>query len=394
MSFTSYKNIPLLVKAWIICLLLVLLSFSPVFDSHKEAYGVSRRQKIEEFKYRQYKIELKRKQTRRKIEQIKKEENKALRQLRNTQYKLEMARVSLVDQQYRLNEAKGQLDQLKGHLIKLDQDQQKLKTETSKRIRQIYKGERLSLLHMVFGAKNINQFLDRMYYQQRMVKRDKEVLEKLKAKTIQLVNTKNQLETQQESILTTINTIENRKKEISIAININRELVNRLKHDRVSYEAAENQLARESSQIGSTIRSILSKSNQTVSYATGGFIRPISGRITSNYGWRRHPIFGSSKFHTGVDISAPYGTAIRVANSGKVIYTGWYGGYGKVVIVDHGKGVTTLYAHLSSYSVGNGQAVSKGQVIAREGSTGYSTGPHLHFEVRINGRHVNPFGYI
>ena len=91
------------------------------------------------------------------------------------------------------------------------------------------------------------------------------------------------------------------------------------------------------------------------------------------------------------------GTAVKCSNSGVVTFVGWYGGYGKVVIVDHGiyKGqpLSTLYAHLSSYSVSKGQKVSRGQVIARSGSTGYSTGPHLHFEVRVNGKPVSPYSY-
>ena len=129
-----------------------------------------------------------------------------------------------------------------------------------------------------------------------------------------------------------------------------------------------------------------------------GFIKPIAGRITSPFGYRTHPIFNSRTFHSGVDIGGQYRGAIRASNSGKVIYTGWYGGYGKVVIIDHGKinghPTTTLYAHLDSISASNGAYVSKGQIIGREGTTGYSTGPHCHFEVRVNGKPVNPLNYI
>lgn len=392
MPFKKFPSTPILKKVWV--LFFVLICLSTFFSVDTAVYATSKRQKIEEFKYRQYKIELKRKQTRQKIEQIKIEENRALRVLKNTQYKLDIARVSLRDQQYRLGTAKNQLDNLESSLIKLDKDQRKLKTEAGKRIRQVYKGERLSLLHMVLAAKDISGFLDRLYYQQRMVKRDKDVLDKLKEKTSQLVKIRETLESQKEDIISTINSIENRKKEITIAVNINKELVNRLKNDRAAYEVSENQLARESRQLESTIRSLLVRSERTISYATGRFIRPVYGSITSSYGWRRHPIFGGNRFHTGVDIAGPSRSSIRCANSGKVIYCGWYGGYGKVVIVDHGKSITTLYAHLSGISVGIGQRVGKGDVIGYEGSTGYSTGPHLHFEVRIDGRHTNPLNYI
>ena len=131
---------------------------------------------------------------------------------------------------------------------------------------------------------------------------------------------------------------------------------------------------------------------------TGGFLTPVQGRLSSPFGWRIHPKFKSRKFHNGIDIAAPMGTPIKAANAGKVIFSGWYGGYGRVVILDHGQvnGVptTTLYAHMSRQKVVVGQSVVRGQTIGLVGSTGYSTGPHLHFEVRINGKPQNPQNYI
>ena len=140
------------------------------------------------------------------------------------------------------------------------------------------------------------------------------------------------------------------------------------------------------------------KGSSTVKISSTGFMRPISGRITSPFGWRTHPIFNSRTFHSGVDIAGPNRGSIRASNSGKVIYSGWYGGYGKVVILDHGsvngRPITTLYAHMSSIKVSQGQFVNKGDVVGFEGTTGYSTGPHVHFEVRVNGKPNNPLNYI
>ena len=111
-----------------------------------------------------------------------------------------------------------------------------------------------------------------------------------------------------------------------------------------------------------------------------------------------HPIFKRKIFHSGVDIGAPYGTSIKAANSGRVIFVGWYSGYGKVVIIDHGKinGIptTTLYAHMSVTKVSKGAHVAKGTIVGKVGTTGYSTGPHLHFEVRQKGNPVNPLKFI
>jgi len=117
---------------------------------------------------------------------------------------------------------------------------------------------------------------------------------------------------------------------------------------------------------------------------------PVMGRISSTFGWRRHPITRRNDFHTGIDIRASRGTPIRAARDGRVTFAGWMGAYGNTVVIDHGGGHSTLYAHASAILVRQGERVTTGQTIARVGSTGRSTGPHLHFEVRVNNRAVDP----
>ena len=126
-----------------------------------------------------------------------------------------------------------------------------------------------------------------------------------------------------------------------------------------------------------------------------GYIRPVSGPITSPFGQRIHPVTGKSSFHHGVDFGVPFGTGIKAARAGQVAFSGWYNEiYGNVVIINHGGGIQTLYAHASSVAVSPGASVNQGQVVAYVGSTGWSTGPHLHFEVRQNGQAINPMNYI
>jgi murein DD-endopeptidase MepM/ murein hydrolase activator NlpD len=120
----------------------------------------------------------------------------------------------------------------------------------------------------------------------------------------------------------------------------------------------------------------------------GGLMWPVAGPVTSPFGWRW------GRMHEGIDIAAPTGTAVHAAASGRVIIAGWMGGYGNLVVIDHGGGLSTAYGHNSSFAASSGASVSQGQVIAYAGSTGNSTGPHVHFEVRVNGAPVDPLGYL
>lgn len=148
-------------------------------------------------------------------------------------------------------------------------------------------------------------------------------------------------------------------------------------------------------QIDNLFININNKSNVSNSVSSGErFIMPANGPISSPYGPRKHPIFGTNGFHTGIDIAASNNSSIYASKSGKVVFAGVQSGYGNTVIVDHGGGIQTLYAHCSTILVSSGQAVNRGEEIAKVGSTGNSTGPHLHFEVRVNGKHQNPSSYL
>jgi murein DD-endopeptidase MepM/ murein hydrolase activator NlpD len=121
---------------------------------------------------------------------------------------------------------------------------------------------------------------------------------------------------------------------------------------------------------------------------------PLPGNVTSGFGYRIHPIFHVGKLHTGIDLDGNTGDPIKAAALGVVVSAGWRGGYGKCVVLDHGGGLATLYAHQSVIMVSEGQTVKRRQVIGKVGSTGYSTGPHLHFEVRVDGSPVDPMKYL
>jgi murein DD-endopeptidase MepM/ murein hydrolase activator NlpD len=197
------------------------------------------------------------------------------------------------------------------------------------------------------------------------------------AVTQQLISTRQQLATEVDSKRSTLSSIKVNEK---------------------AFAEEANKLAAVSASLAARIRAAESASSSSPSsggaaVSSSGLIWPVSGPITSPYGPRCLPN-GDCSFHPGIDIGVPSGTPIKAAAAGTVIYSGWMDGYGNLVVIDHGNGLATAYAHQSSIAAGNGTSVTQGQVIGYVGCTGYCFGPHLHFEVRVNGEPVNPLNYL
>ena len=176
-----------------------------------------------------------------------------------------------------------------------------------------------------------------------------------------------------------------------------------VRSNQAKLEAIEDQLLRESAEIHALLAQQAAAaaagaapppSGTIAPPGTGQLLFPASGPITSGFGFRVHPIFGATRLHTGIDIGAPYGAPVWAADEGTVAFVGTMSGYGNVVVIDHGGGLATTYNHLSGFYVGGGQHVARGSEIAAVGCTGYCTGPHLHFEVRVNGTPVDPLPYL
>lgn len=170
-------------------------------------------------------------------------------------------------------------------------------------------------------------------------------------------------------------------------------LLVQVRDQKQAYQRALQSYQAESESIADFLRG--AQRGQRAIQGRGGYLKwPVSGPITSPYGWRTHPVYGYRSFHSGIDIGASQGTTVRAARKGTVIYTGWRGAYGLVVIIDHGNALATMYAHLSNTYARSGERVSTQESIAAVGSTGWSTGPHLHFEVRVNGEPQNPMRWL
>ncbi len=338
----------------------------------------------------------KQKQTREKINQLKILESAEKNKLYKNQRKLENASNDLQASKNQYNTIEAQLNDLERQLSNATNEFTSIDKQLKNRIRQVFKSQRTGMFELILSAKDINALLDVIYFEHLIIKNDYNRMVTVKNKAQKIAQMKKDVESKKKYLAQSIKNINSQQRDIQRAIAQNQNMINKLKTDRRYYERTERELARQSE----NLQTMISKKPQdtSVQVASTGFLKPIGGRITSPFGWRTHPIFNSRTFHSGVDIGGPNYGNILASNSGKVIYSGWYGGYGKVVIIDHGtingNPMTTLYAHMSTIKVKQGDYVKKGQVVGLEGTTGYSTGPHCHFEVRINGKPNNPLNYI
>lgn len=317
--------------------------------------------------------------------------------LYNNQRKLETTRNNLAVTQRDYNNKLNQLNNTKAKKVIAEVEYVKIYDGIKQRICQIYKTQRKGFLELLLTSSDVNMFFDRLHYESIIMSEDYKRMRAARQKAEEIAILEQQIAQEQASLAKSRRQLMAQQRAIKSDIAYNQKMINKLRTNRAYYERSENELARQSASLEAMLANRSPSMSSDIKVTTG-FIRPLGGQITSPFGYRVHPIFKTRKFHSGIDIAAPMNTPIKAANTGKVIMAGWYGGYGKVVIIDHGvirgQSITTLYGHMNSISVSQGQSVKQGQIIGRVGTTGYSTGPHCHFEVRVKGQPRNPLNYI
>lgn len=272
---------------------------------------------------------------------------------------------------------------------------EKQKALLEKRLVAMYQMGEISYLEVLVNSKSITDFLSNFFMIEEVAKADTELLNTVEAEQKYNRKLKEALETKKAILTASKETRE--KNAISLA---NMNIIKNNKLTSLTAEEAElhRMIEEYQTQIADIEKEIrlLALASVSEEYVGGVMAWPVPGytRITSAFGMRTHPITGIYKLHTGTDIGAPMGVNFIAANDGIVTYAGYNGAYGNMVIVDHGGGITTLYAHGSEILVEVGMTILQGTPILKVGSTGYSTGPHAHFEVRINGQYVEPLDYI
>ncbi|MEA5462405.1 murein hydrolase activator EnvC family protein [Leptothoe sp. PORK10 BA2] len=324
---------------------------------------------------------------------LQKLEREAAQQLDGLQDSITITDLKIGDTEFQLAQAQERLKQLENEFGWAQEEYETVRIAAVRRLQFMQRQKDAEGWALLLKSENLNEFLERRYLLSKVYEADSNVMAEVQAKADMIVRQQQGVEAQKNSIALLRQQLLAQRDQFEAQAGQQNELITRLKENRSALEAAQAQLVRDSESLANLIR-------QRVAAATGGVVGtgqmsfPTAGQITSRFGSRFHPVLGYNRFHAGVDFGAPYGTGIVAADSGTIIFSGWYGGYGNSVIIDHGGGLTTLYAHASRLNVSEGQSVSKGQAIAAVGSTGLSTGPHLHFEVRRDGNPVDPLRFL
>ena len=264
-----------------------------------------------------------------------------------------------------------------------------------KRLIAMYKAGNTKYLDVLLNSTSISDFISNYYFIEKVVDADTRLLDTVSEKKVELEEREITLQNQKEELSEARESAEKKRVSLSNMSVVKNSYVKKLSKEEKELQDEITEFQKALKQIESEIAAV-SLESISPDYIGGDMRWPVPGysRITSNFGMRVHPITGVYKLHTGVDISAPEGTNFIAAADGVVVQAYYNSAYGNMVMIDHGGGVVTLYAHGSSIEVSVGDTVTQGQTVLKVGHTGYATGPHAHFEIRVNGEYKNPLNYV
>lgn len=340
----------------------------------------------------------------------------------------EIATADYNQKQTTLNETLNRIEENELLLLATERDYEAKLHRLERRIRDIYINGQISYIDVLFGAHDFGDFLTRMDLLKRVLYHDSDLVMAVLQYRAEIKNLGVRLEDDKRLQAEQVRLAERARANKQQKVDEQQALIDRMENDRDLYNRRYDEMMAASKQVEKLIqeskyraeaerlareqreaerraraeRERLAREQRKnedsvetfVPAGSAEMIYPLQGTITSEFGWRTHPIFGGSKFHSGIDIAGDYGMEIKAARAGVVNHAGWIDGYGNTVMIEHGGGLVTLYGHNQSLAVSVGDKVKQGQVIAYCGSTGNSTGPHCHFEVRLNGEAVSPYDYL
>ena len=343
-----------------------------------------------------------------KLDKSQKRQNELNKQLQTNEQKrkTEKANKQVIDKEIsvvlaEIDELDRQIEEINDRIEAKDKELSEAHEKSSiqyesykSRVKLIVEKGPITYLEIILNASSLEDFFTRMDVVDQIAEYDNTLLAELKAVEEEIERLKKEIEEERAAVMVLMEQSLAKKRELASKQAASQKILDDLSASD-AYISQEMKKAKEAeNQARNEIARLVS--GDGTRYVGGKFLWPSknSYTITSPYSMRVHPTLGVYKQHTGIDIGAAYGTNVLAAASGTVIVSGWNNAWGNYIVINHGGGVTTLYAHNSSLLVSKGQNVSQGQVIAKVGSTGYSTGPHIHFEVQVNGSPVNPMSYL
>lgn len=329
------------------------------------------------------------------LEDVQSELSENLQQVQKLDEKISTSQQELEEINTKIAELQTSMEEVEAKLEEAEENYKKQKELLDNRLIAVYESSDTQYLDVILSSRSVSEFLSNYFLITELATKDTELLEEMQEKKQGIENSKKQIENTKEQLATmkanqtkTAKVLENTK-------TVRENFISKLSEQEKSIQEQIDEYNTRFAEINSEILKLAMDGIDT-QYIGGELAWPVPGytRISSKYGMRTHPITGVYKLHTGVDISAPMGANFIAANDGIVTKAGYNSAYGNMVIIDHGGGVSTLYAHGSEILVQVGQTVKRGEVVLKVGSTGYSTGPHAHFEVRLNGVVTDPMPYI
>jgi len=348
-------------------------------------------------------VKKEREEANKKIEEVKKQEQAYLKQVNEVETQLLSSLSQLDDLNTKLAEAKSDIDKTTIELVLKEQDLNKIEDELdgkiailNRRVASIYKNKDTNILEILLKAEDFIEFISRLKLMNLIAQQDAEIIKEIKDKrtsnlTIKkaILDLREKQKDRQTEVAKLVSQAEKKQAEVEGIYDEKSNLLSNTRANKNALIYMQKDLEIREAEITRILESY------KYGNAPGDkFMWPVAGRIASGFGMRRHPILGTMRMHAGIDLIAPNGTLVKAADGGQIIQAGYDGGYGYSIVVYHGGGFATWYAHLSRILVAVGQNVSRGEVIGLVGATGWATGPHLHFEVRINGAAQNPLGFL
>lgn len=323
---------------------------------------------------------------------VKSDISQKLKDLRTLDSKIQEREGEIDELETRIRGLLTQIDYKKAELSESEKNYKEYMELFNQRLRAMYMNSDMDYMELMLTAQSISELAVRLDMVSYIAESDQKLLEDLNNTKILIRHQKYELELSEQEMRTKKQTVVDAKAELEVSSAEKQSLYNDLQDRYEDLKKAEDEIEAQEKAVGEEIKRLQMERD----YVGGEMTWPAPGyyRVTSKFGQRFHPVLKRWKLHTGMDLGVPSGSKIVAANEGVVLIAKYNVAYGNYIVIDHGGGITTLYAHNKKLLVSPGQTVKRGQVISYSGSTGYSTGPHLHFEVRINGEYQNPMDYL